>query len=142
MVHTETRRKFDVLCRKLLRQIVGPLFGIDWSIPWHEILHAWHERLYEIMGDIRVALWSERWLRHHWRFAGYVANLPPDRWLIRVLGWTPNGTRMPGRPRKAWDEDIASFCKAFGLGSWRDAAKDPNAWTSLVEDFLSYMSPS
>ena len=29
----------DVANRKLLRRVVGPPAGMDWSRPWHEILH-------------------------------------------------------------------------------------------------------
>ena len=29
----------DVAHRKLLRRVVGPPAGMDWSRPWHEILH-------------------------------------------------------------------------------------------------------
>ena len=32
-------RNFDVLFRKLLRSVVGPPAGLDWTRPWHEILH-------------------------------------------------------------------------------------------------------
>ena len=34
----------DVAHRKLLRQVVGPPAGMDWSRPWHEILHDWNVR--------------------------------------------------------------------------------------------------
>ena len=33
-------RTFDVLFQKLLRSVVGPPAGMDWTRPWHEILHA------------------------------------------------------------------------------------------------------
>ena len=36
-------RNLDVHCRKLLRQVVGPPGSIDWTQPWHSILHQWNE---------------------------------------------------------------------------------------------------
>ena len=36
-------RSFDVLSRKLLRSVVGPPAAMDWTRPWHEILHDWNE---------------------------------------------------------------------------------------------------
>ena len=41
-LYTKDGRKFDVNCWKLLRRVVGPPPDIDWSQPWHTILHAWH----------------------------------------------------------------------------------------------------
>ena len=42
-------RKLDVHCRKLLRQFVGPPGSIDWTQPWHSILHQWNQRVVEQM---------------------------------------------------------------------------------------------
>ena len=41
--------KYDVQFRKLVRCIVGPPPGTDWSAQWHDILHGW---------KIRVDHWS------------------------------------------------------------------------------------
>ena len=42
-------RKLDVHCRKLLRQVVGQPGNIDWTQPWHSILHQWNQRVVEQM---------------------------------------------------------------------------------------------
>ena len=36
-VHTQHLHKMDVEFRRLLRHLVGPPGGVDWSLPWHEI---------------------------------------------------------------------------------------------------------
>ena len=36
-------RKFDSEWRRLLRSMVGPPSGLDWSMPWHEVLHSWNQ---------------------------------------------------------------------------------------------------
>ena len=41
----------DVAHRKLLRRVVGPLAGLDWSRPWHEILHEWNVRVSIFVGQ-------------------------------------------------------------------------------------------
>ena len=56
-------RNFDVLFRKLLRSVVGPPAGMDWTRPWHEILHDWNGRVNEF-----AALHSIKpfWLKPFW----------------------------------------------------------------------------
>ena len=36
--------KLDITFRKLVRAIVRPPGGLDWSAPWHDILHKWNAR--------------------------------------------------------------------------------------------------
>ena len=37
--------RMDIVFRRLLRSVVGPLGDVDWTLPWHEILHHWNERI-------------------------------------------------------------------------------------------------
>ena len=53
-------RNYDVLFRKLLRSVVGPPAGMDWTRPWHEILHDWNGRVNEFAALHSIKLWSER----------------------------------------------------------------------------------
>ena len=49
-------RNFDVLFTKLLRSVVGPPAGMDWTRPWHEILHDWNGRVNEFGSRYRLGL--------------------------------------------------------------------------------------
>ena len=53
-------RKLDVHCRKLLRQVVGRPGNIDWTQPWHSILHQWNQRVVEKMQLNGYEFWSNR----------------------------------------------------------------------------------
>ena len=53
-------RKLDVKFRKLVRTIVGPPGGLDWSAPWQHILHEWNARILECAAQAGVKLWSRR----------------------------------------------------------------------------------
>ena len=37
--------KMDIVFRRLLRSTVGPPDDMDGTLPWHEILHHWNERV-------------------------------------------------------------------------------------------------
>ena len=43
----------DVAHRKLFRRVAGPPAGMDWSRPWHEILHDWNVQVSVFCGPIR-----------------------------------------------------------------------------------------
>ena len=136
-------KRLDVQFRKLGRQVVGPPGGIDWSLPWHETLHAWHVRLDGILDNIGMNTWSTECLQQYWRLAGYIANLPTDRWVSRVIAWQPHGRRPVGRPRFAWDEKLRCFCRWKGLGEWKLLAQsDLKQWHSYTVDFISFCNSS
>ena len=78
-------RKLDVHCRKLLRRMVGPPPDANWNGFWHEVLHEWHIRIEQQLECNGFKLWSRRYLAEYWKFANYVALLPGDRWIRRVL---------------------------------------------------------
>ena len=46
--------RMDVLFRKLLRMLVGAPGYLDWSRPWHEILHEWNMKVQTIVSEHQV----------------------------------------------------------------------------------------
>ena len=46
-IHQKDLHQFDVACRKFLRAVVWPPSNLDWSRPWHEILHEWNGTVHE-----------------------------------------------------------------------------------------------
>ena len=55
----------DVAHRKLLRRVVGPPAGMDWSRPWYEILHDWNVRVSIFVGQAGLKPWSHTCLEQH-----------------------------------------------------------------------------
>jgi len=140
VVYQSDLQKLDVAYRKLIRQVCGPPGNIDWSRPWHEVLHDWNEKVERVTTNADIQPWSLTCLRHYWKFGAYCANLPDDRWVKRVLRWAPSGHRSQGRPRDTWETAMASFCNVHSLGHWEEAAKDQRAWLAMLGDFLHYMT--
>ena len=137
-IYQEDLRTMDVQFRKLLRRIVPPPGDLDWTQPFHEILHLWHEKISDIRSHVGVRTWAETSLRQYWKFAQYIAHLPDDRWLVRVLAWIPDGAPSRGRPTNTWDSMLRAFCVTNSLGDWKEAAQDKIAWLSLLDDFLLF----
>ena len=152
-------RSFDVLSRKLLRSVVGPPAAMDWTRPWHEILHDWNGRVNEFAAHHGIKLWSERCVQQHWdlahyipwlkimvcrvfgqywQFAHYISNLPRERWVVRAMNWFPENARRVGRPAYIWDSMIQHFCRHKQIGNWRKSAQNFSFWMSQFDDFLSF----
>ena len=119
-------RKLDVKFRKLVRTMVGPPGGLDWSAPWHHILHEWNARVLECAGPAGVKLWSRRCLEQHWKLPNYIANVSDNRWLKRALAWTAGRRTRIGRPTNTWDAQIQMYCRWQNLGEWRATAMQTN----------------
>ena len=132
----------DVVYRKLPRSVVGLPAATDWSRPWHEILHDWNARVAQFVQQYSVKCWSVRCVEMHWNLAQYAANLPPDRWLSRILMWMCRGHHTVGRPRNTWDTTLHNFCRYQHLGNWRAVARDANRWASRMPQFVIFCTES
>ena len=108
---------------------------------------AWNLACLECTGcsfvqQCSVRCWSVRCVEVHWNLAQYAANLPPDRWLSRILMWTCRGHHTVGRPRNTWDTTLQNFCRHQHLGNWRAVARDTNPWANLMPQFVLFCTES
>jgi hypothetical protein len=55
-----------------------------------------------------------------------------DRTPKRVLEWTPIGTRIRGRPRKSWIEDIEDYIQIMGIRGCRKLCKEKAEWKRIT----------
>ena len=108
----------DVEFRRLVRSVVGPPSGVCWSSPWHEILHEWNARVQQILEYRQHKSWGQTALCHHWKLAGYIANLPPNRWAKRSLEWQPRAKRVGRRPN-TWVTKIEEFTRWKRWDNWQ-----------------------
>ena len=97
-VYKQDLWRMDIVFRPLLRSIVGPPGDVDWTLPWHEILHHWNERVKFLTARHGLKTWSVVCLEQYWKFANYVSTLPRERWVVRALNWLPENARRVGRP--------------------------------------------
>ena len=69
----------------MLRRMIPPPVGTDWSAPGHVILHSWHARIDTAVHQFAFLPWSAVVTIKYWKFAAYIKTLPPQRWLRRCL---------------------------------------------------------
>ena len=130
--------KLDVVFRKMLRMIVGPPHFVEWNAPWHDILHHWNGKAVALAQQHGLKPWSEQCVQQHWKLAMHVANLPPNRWVKRVLVWNPNGSGKQGYPRHDWTSKLVAYTRFQQLGDWKMLAQDRPLWMQLSDDFVKF----
>ena len=137
-VHQKDFHQLDVACRKFLRAVVGPPSNIDWSRPWHEILHDWHGKVLSVTLEHGMKLWSHRSLVSYWKLAIHFASVPHDRWIQRILRWMPDGRHTAGCPRHNWATKLSAFVRFLQMDEWQILAQDTALWLHLTEDFIHF----
>ena len=95
-IHKKQLQTLDAVFRKLSRNIVLPPSGTDWSLEWHEILHAWHERVRMFIAQSQIQTWAVRWCNQYWTLARHISLVFPNCWVRRILVWNPVGRRRVG----------------------------------------------
>jgi hypothetical protein len=61
------------------------------------------------------------------------------RGVYRVLVEKPVGTRLFGRPRRRWEDNIKMDFQEVGFGGmdWMDLAQDTDRWRDLVNAVMN-----
>ena len=72
--------------RKLLRRMIPPPVGIDWSAPWHVILHSWHARKDTAVHQFAFLPWSAVVTIKYWKFAAYIKNVASAKMVATLFG--------------------------------------------------------
>ena len=137
-VYKQDLCKMDIVFRRLLRSIVGPPGDVDWTLPWHEILHHWNERIKFLTARHGSKIWFFVCLEQYWKFANYVSTLPRERWVVRALNWIPEHSRRVSGPAYSWDSMLQSLCRHKQKRNWQHCAYDTAFWMNQLDDFISF----
>ena len=78
-------RRYDIEMRNMLRRMIPPPVGIDWSAPWHEILHSWHARIDTAVHQFAFLPWSAVVTIKCWKFAAYIKTLPLQKMVATLF---------------------------------------------------------
>ena len=128
----------DVEYRRLLRMVVGPPTDTNWASPWHEILHGWNNKVQMLSDHAGLKPWSVTCIEAVWKFASYVATLPPERWARRILEWNMRGPRKRGRPAYTWETALQKYSIWKGFDNWIVEAAGREHWMLMKRDFVFF----
>ena len=138
-IHKPDLHRMDVEYKRLLRAVVGPPGNISWDDPWHETLHAWNNKVRNACHDSSLTNWREQSLASYWKLATYIANLPRDRLVIRVLERHRRRVQA-GRQPSNWEDALMMYCRWRQLGNWKSAAVDSKWWLRQTDDFIHFVT--
>ena len=85
-----------------------------------------------------LEIWFRKCLRQYWNLELYIASLPTNRWVRRVLCWCPLGRRRPGNPRHHWLIKFIVFSRYKHFGNWEDVATQGETWLRLRDDLAMF----
>ena len=46
----------------------------------------------------------------------------------KLLDWKPVGSRLVGRPRQRWQDDVMEDLEKLKIKNWKETAKDRRTW--------------
>ena len=81
-------------------------------------------------------IWSRRYLAENWKFARYVAFLPEETWIRRVLAWHPRPGRL-GRTFMTWDSPLQHFARWQHLADSILTAQTTDSWQHYFNEFCT-----
>jgi len=140
--------KLDVAFRSLARKVVGHPSSWDYTRPYHELLHATHERLTHFCKQSNISSWSVIARTRQWQFIGNVMRGDSRKWCFQLFRWIPLGERARGRPRMRfqdqfdlyWDhmKAVARSANLRARDHWIDAIDDHKRWAKQLPSFIEY----
>ena len=137
-IHEDDLAKLDVEYRRLMRMVVGPPADTNSASPWHDILHGWNSRVQILSDHAGLQPWSVTCIEAVWKFASYVAILPPERWTRRILAWNMKGPRKRGRPAYTWETALQKYSIWKGFDNWIVEAAARESWMLMKRDFVVF----
>ena len=59
--------------------------------------------------------------------------MPEERMVKKVYNWKPMLTRVLGRPKNRWEDDIRNDMKKLKIKDWTSRNQDRSKWKLYVE---------
>jgi hypothetical protein len=117
-------KKLMIFERKILRRIFGPTKEKDrtWGIKTSEELD------YLIKDNIINQIRAQRlsWF-------GYVQRMSDNRMVKKIYEWKPISTRLQGRPKSRWDDNVKQDICKMKIKNWTVCVQDRGKWRDVVE---------
>ena len=109
------------------------------------------------MDHAKIRCWNKTHKKMKWKLASRIATSPSERWVKKAAEWNPEmsskyrTSRMIGRPKKRWEDDINDFLKQNhdetkidetrerriqNNNMWISIAIDRKEWTRLEEKYI------
>jgi len=119
------KQKLLVFERRILRRIFGPTQKAngEWRLQTNEELE--NAIGYEnVVGHIKSKRLS--WL-------GHVERMSNESVAKTIYKWKPYATRLKGRSRLRWKDDVRNDLRKLGVKNWKRRAQERKQWNEITE---------
>jgi len=119
------RKQLDIFERKVYRRILGPVYDNE-KENWRTLTNK------EIYGSVKklTIIQTIRLYRLHW--FGHVQRMEGNRIPKRVLYMNLGTTRLRGRPRNRWQDEVRNDGRIDGGEGWRERVHNREEWKKLL----------
>jgi len=111
--------------RRLLRRIFSPTQkrNGEWRQKTNEELENLinHENIVRHIKSKRLS------------WVGHVERMTDERVVKSIYKWKPHATRLKGRPRLRWDDDVRDDLRKIGVNNWRQKAQERKPSRGIIE---------
>jgi hypothetical protein len=63
---------------------------------------------------------------------GHVHFMPDNSMVKKVYEWSPTLTRLLGRPKNIWEDDVKSDITRMKITNWKDCIRNWIKWKKLI----------
>ena len=56
-----------------------------------------------------------------------------ERVAKTIYKWKPYATRLKGRPRVRWEDDVSNDLRKMGVSNWKQRTQERKQWKGIIE---------
>jgi len=64
---------------------------------------------------------------------GHVEIMTNERVTKTICKWKPYATRLKGRPRVRWEDDVRNDLRKMGVNNWKQRTQERKQWKEIIE---------
>ena len=117
-------QKLMIFERKILRKIFGPtrenqLWRVKTNDELDELIK--HQNIINHIKALRLS-----WF-------GHIQRMPDSTNVKKIYKWTLLTTRLKGRPKQRWEDNIMQDIRQMKIKNWTASVQDRATWKNIVE---------
>jgi hypothetical protein len=119
------RKQLNVFERKVYRRILGPVYDSE-KEHWRILTNK------EIYASVKKPTITETIRFNRLLWFGHVQRMEDNRIPKRVLCMNLGTTRLRGRPRKRWQDEVREDGRIVGGEGWQEKVHNREDWKKLL----------
>jgi len=64
---------------------------------------------------------------------GHVERMTNEKMAKTIYKWKPYATRLKGRARVRWEDDVRNDLRKMGVTNWKQRTQERKQWNEIIE---------